>query len=61
MPEGHVVVVVPGPLAHGLYPTAYWGSTAAGIQKKNTTVNWAWKKEDRDKVLYAYYTPKIFI
>jgi hypothetical protein len=29
----HVVVVVDGPLAHGKYPTAYWGSLH-GIGKK---------------------------
>lgn len=51
--HGHVVVVVAGPLSHGKYPTAYWGSLG-GIAKKNTTVNWSWNKTDRDKVIYAY-------
>lgn len=45
--NGHVVVVVPGPLAHGKYPTAYWGSIG-GVGKKNTTINWSWNTTDRD-------------
>lgn len=51
--NGHVVVVVPGPLAHGKYPTAYWGSIG-GVGKKNTTINWSWNTTDRDLVVYAY-------
>ncbi|WP_444996092.1 hypothetical protein [Aliikangiella sp. IMCC44359] len=51
-PHGHVVVVVPGPLSHSKYPTAYWGSLG-GIAKKNTTINWSWNKIDRDNVIYA--------
>lgn len=51
--NGHVVVVVDGPLASGKYPTAYWGSLG-GVGKKNTTINWSWNKTDRDKVIYAY-------
>ncbi|MGK7863110.1 hypothetical protein [Falsiroseomonas sp. E2-1-a4] len=50
-PNGHVVVVVPGPLNRGKYPTAYWGSIA-GVGKKNTTINWSWGVTDRDKVEY---------
>jgi hypothetical protein len=55
-PHGHVVVVVPGPLdpAHGKYPTAYWGSLKnPQSAAKNKTVNWAWTKADRDRVVYA--------
>jgi len=51
-PNGHVVIVVPGPLSHNKYPTAYWGSIA-GVGKKNTTINWSWNKADRDRVIYA--------
>lgn len=50
--HGHVVVVVPGPLAHGKYPTAYWGHLG-GVGRKNTTINWAWNHKDRDRVIYA--------
>ncbi len=51
-PHGHVVVVVPGPLNRGKYPTAWWGSLG-GSPAKNQTINWAWTEADRDKVSYA--------
>ncbi len=50
--HGHVVVVVPGPLAHGTCPTAYWGKLGSS-GRKATTVNWAWRAADLDQVLYA--------
>ncbi len=50
--HGHVVVVVQGPLAHGAYPTAYWGQLG-GVGKKDMTLNWAWTAGDRDKVVYG--------
>ena len=51
-PHGHVVVVVQGALAHGLYPAAYWGQLG-GVGKKDTTLNWAWTAADRDRVVYG--------
>ena len=51
-PHGHVVVVVQGPLVHEKYPTGYWGRLGA-TGMKNTTINWAWNKTDRDRVTYA--------
>ncbi len=50
--HGHVVIVVDGPLAHGRYPSAYWGSLG-GQPAKFETVNWAWTEHDRDRVTYA--------
>jgi hypothetical protein len=52
-PNGHVAVVVSGPLdlAHGKYPTAYWGSLG-GVGAKAQTVNYAWRAVDRDRVGY---------
>jgi hypothetical protein len=50
--HGHVVIVVSGPLAHDAYPSAYWGKLGS-VGKKNTTVNWAWNTDSRDKVVYA--------
>lgn len=52
--HGHVVVVVPGPLAHDRYPSAYWGQLG-GVGRKNTTLNFAWRKSDRDKVVFAAF------
>jgi hypothetical protein len=50
--HGHVVVIVAGPLAHGLYPSAYWGSLG-GTPGRDQTINWAWTANDRDRVTYA--------
>jgi len=50
--HGHVVVVVQGPLAHDLYPIAYWGQLG-GVGKKDMTLNWAWRAGDRDHVVYG--------
>jgi hypothetical protein len=50
--HGHVVVVVGGPLAHGAYPSAYWGSLG-GTAGKDQTLNFAWTVADRDRVTYA--------
>jgi hypothetical protein len=50
--NGHVCVVVAGALAHNKYPTAYWGRLG-GEGERNKTLNYAWKKVDRDKVTYA--------
>src|SRR5207245_5250472 len=40
-PLGHVAFVVPGPLASGKYPTAYWGQLG-GVGKQEATVNLTW-------------------
>jgi len=50
--HGHVVIVVSGPLAHDLYPSGYWGKLGS-TGKKNTTINWAWNTDSRDKVIYS--------
>jgi hypothetical protein len=55
--HGHVVVIVDGPLAHGAYPSAYWGQLG-GTGAKDKTINWAWTVEDRDRVSYAAHDVK---
>lgn len=50
--HGHVVVVVPGELARGAYPTAWWGSLG-GRPGRGRTLNFAWTEADRDQVTYA--------
>lgn len=50
--HGHVVVVVQGPLDHGKYPSAYWG-TLGGVGEKNKTINYAWRAVDRDNVKFG--------
>jgi hypothetical protein len=56
--HGHVVVVVDGPLAHGLYPSAYWGQLG-GTGAECKTINWAWTAKDRDRVTYAAHKPRL--
>ena len=51
--HGHVVVVVSGPLTHGKYPMAYWGSIA-GVGRKNEPVTWSWTHKDLENVIYSY-------
>jgi hypothetical protein len=51
-PNGHVVVVVGTPLAHDLYPSAWWGRLH-GVGCTNKTLNYAWTTKDRDRVIYA--------
>ena len=55
-PNGHVVIVVDGPLAKEKYPTAYWGKLD-GVGKKKETLNYAWKEKDLDKVEYYAIKP----
>ncbi|MGE0416868.1 MAG: hypothetical protein AB7O80_08680 [Acetobacteraceae bacterium] len=50
--HGHVVIVVPGGLNRNKYPTAWWGNLH-GTPYKDTTINYAWTAQDRDKVVYA--------
>lgn len=51
-PNGHVAIVVAGPLAHSKYPTGYWGSVG-GTPGKKQTLNYSWNSSDRDNVEYA--------
>ena len=50
--HGHVVVVVEGASARGLYPTAYWGQVGGG-GKRDATLNWAWRAGGRDHAVYG--------
>lgn len=50
--NGHVVIVVSGPIAQGKYPSGYWGRLG-GVGEKNQTLNWAWNTKSRDRVYYA--------
>jgi hypothetical protein len=53
--HGHVVIIVSGPIANDLYPTAYWGKLG-GVGEKFKTINYAWRATDRDRVTYAAKT-----
>ena len=55
--HGHVVVVTSGPLAHGKYPTAYWGHLGS-VGAKAKTINYSWNATVRDKVRYFAAKPQ---
>ena len=50
--NGHVAIIVSGPIAQQKYPSGYWGRLG-GVGEKNKTINWAWNAASRDKVIYA--------
>ena len=49
--NGHVAVVVSGPLKHGKYPRGYWGALK-GKGRADTSLSLSWKSEDKDNVRY---------
>ena len=50
--NGHVVIVVDGPLYRGTYPLV-WGGSIGNAQSKGTkTVGEVWNRSDRDAVKY---------
>jgi hypothetical protein len=66
--NGHVVVVVRGPLKDGKYPYAYWGMYRGirsfdgtvinvGFTRGHGCISWAWNSTDRNKVQYAAIAP----
>jgi hypothetical protein len=54
--HGHVGVVVPGPLRHGLYPPVWCGSIGHVPSSGNLSVSGIWRVADRNRVLY--FTPR---
>jgi hypothetical protein len=56
-PNGHVVIVVDGPLYHDKYPSVWGGSIAGPVARSKGTksVGEVWNPKDRDAV--RYYTP----
>lgn len=50
--NGHIVVVVDGPLDDNAYPPAYWGQLG-GTGAEDKGIRRAWKAEDRDRVSYV--------
>ena len=51
--NGHVAVIVPGPLTMGKYPMAYWGSKG-GTPRRNTSLNYSFKAAMLDQIVYGY-------
>jgi hypothetical protein len=66
--NGHVAVIVKGPLAHGRYPYGYWGQyhglkaadggpVNVGFTRGHGGINYAWGPRTRDQVRYAAIKP----
>jgi hypothetical protein len=67
--NGHVVVVVDGPLNRGRYPYAFWGQyhgirvgteereLNVGFTRGHGTLNWAFRTDDLKRVKYATFKP----
>lgn len=53
--QGHVVVVIGGPLYRGKYPKCWGGSTGAAQSNGNKSVGEVWNTVDRDRVAYYMY------
>jgi hypothetical protein len=56
--NGHVAVVVSGPLdtTYNMYPTGYWGMLGVAKPKygKKNTLNYSWNADDVDNVKYFF-------
>jgi hypothetical protein len=57
--QGHVVIVINGPLYRNKYPTCWGGSTGSAQSKGNKTVGEVWSPTDRDKVTYHMHKYKV--
>lgn len=59
--QGHIVIVIDGPLYHNKYPICWGGSTGSAQSKGNKSIGEVWNRIDRDKVIYYMYRKKICI
>lgn len=59
--QGHIVIVIDGPLNHNKYPICWGGSTGRAQSKGDKSISEVWNRIDRDKVIYYMYPKKICI
>ena len=57
--QGHVVIVINGPLYRGKYPLCWGGSTGSAQSKGNKSVGEVWIPTDRDNVAYYVYRHQV--
>lgn len=53
--QGHIVIVISGPLYRAKYPLCWGGSTGTAQSKGNKSVGEVWNTTDRDNVAYYVY------
>ncbi len=54
--NGHVAIVVAGPLYHGKYPLVWGGSTSSAQSQGNKSTGEVWNRNDRDNVQFYEYS-----
>ena len=59
--QGHVAIVINGPLYRDKYPVCWGGSTGAAQSKGNKSIGVIWLGEDRDNVGYYMYQHHVCI
>lgn len=57
--QGHVVIIVSGPLYRSKYPRCWGGSTGTAQSNGNKSVGEVWSTADRDNVTYYFYRRKV--
>lgn len=57
--QGHVAIIINGPLYRGKYPLCWGGSTGTAQSKGNKSVGEVWPVTDRDKVAYYMYKNQV--
>lgn len=53
--QGHIVIVISGPLYRGKYPKCWGGSTGTAQSNGNKSVGEVWNTADRDRIAYYMY------
>ena len=57
--QGHVVIVIDGPLYRAAYPKCWGGSTGSAQSKGDKSVGEVWNTVDRNNVVYYVYKHQI--
>lgn len=53
--QGHVAIIINGPLYRDKYPLCWGGSTGTAQSRGDKSVGLIWRPEDRDSVAYYMY------
>lgn len=57
--QGHVAIVINGPLYRDKYPLCWGRSTGNAQSKGNKSVGLVWRTDDRDNVAYYMYNKQV--
>ena len=59
--QGHVVIIINGPMYRAKYPKCWGGSTGSAQSKGDKSVGEVWNTVDRDNVAYYMYKQPVCI